>query len=183
MGVRGPKPKSTKAHQLEGTFHPTRHGKRKPLKVPAKGKSLRSPPEHLSDLQKKLWQETVADAPQDVLARIDTATLVAYIVAYSRLIEANLAQQRHEEVCRKNGTEPLLMTTTSGNIIQSPFIGAMNRATDKIRALAAEMGFTPVSRTRLSAAIGETLDVPSASSMDDLVAGDQLDNVVALRPK
>ena len=183
MATRGAKPKSTAAHALEGTFHPTRHGRRRAVKMPT-GRGLREPPSHLTALQKELWREVIADAPLDVLARIDQATIAAYVMAYARLIEANLAQQKHERWCSEQTPpqDPLLFETKSGNVIQSPYIGMINRATDKISKLAGEMGFTPVSRIRLSAASGDALDIPSASSAADLAAGDEMDAVIARRP-
>ena len=178
----GPKPKSVATHEREGTFRAARHGRRRPVKMPKA--QFVTPPDYLTKLQKELWLDVVTSAPIDVLARCDLPTLAAYVTAYSRLIEANLAQQKHEVWCAKQTPlqDPLLFETKSGNVVQSPYIGMMNRATDKIRSLACEMGFTPVSRIRLSAAAGEGLDLPAASSSDDIVAGDAFDEVTSHRP-
>lgn len=182
MGVGGVKPKSTKAHKIEGTFRPTRHGRRKPVKV--KG-TLREPPSYLSPFEQECWRHTVQYAPQDVLARIDRGTLAAYAVAEARLLQAVQAQNKYTAKCEAEDPpgDPLVWETKTGAFIQSPYLGIINRATDKVLKLASEMGFTPVSRTRLSAATGEALDLPPASSPDDMEAGNDLDNVVSLRPK
>ena len=178
--VMGRKPKPTKQHELEGTFRPTRHGRRKAVKVQG---SLAEPPSWMSPMQKQCWTDAIAHAPQDVLARIDASVIVAYAVAYARLIEASQAQWLYEQRCFETGLDPLYMETKGGSIVQSPYLGIINRATDKLMKVVAELGFTPVSRTRLSAALGDTLDLPPAGSSEEQEAGDDFDRVIAIRPK
>ena len=46
-------------------------------------------------------------------------------------------------------SEGLTIVTKSGNVIQHPAAGGMNRAHDKIVKLLKEMGLTPASRPRI----------------------------------
>jgi len=145
--------------------------------------SLTDPPSWMNDLQKSCWRDAITYAPTDVLSRIDAAILTAYTVHQARLIEASMAQNLRERTCFENGEDPLYMETKGGGIVQSPYIGIINRATDKLMKIVSELGFTPVSRTRLSAAFGDALDLPPASSGEEQEAGNDFDKVVALRPK
>jgi P27 family predicted phage terminase small subunit len=80
------------------------------------------------------------------LFRLDRAALAAYCGAYALWAEATAAIQKY-------GT---MVKAPSGYPMQSPYIGLANRQVELMIRLSAEFGFTPASRSRISA----PLDLP-----------------------
>ena len=74
----GRKPKPTELHKLEGTFVPSRHGKR--AQEPRAEGSLAElpPPEWFDADQREVWQRALRDAPAGVLAQLDWQVLAEY---------------------------------------------------------------------------------------------------------
>ncbi len=107
----------------------------------AKG-GVGAPPKWMSPLQKEIWKETVADAPAGVLAKIDSKTLLTFV----------LAAAEQQEAAQMTAERGLTLTTGNGNEIQAPWVGTMNRAALIVLKAAAEMGFTPASRSKVSVA-------------------------------
>jgi P27 family predicted phage terminase small subunit len=68
------------------------------------------------------------------------AALALYCQAWGRWIEA-------EEALKKHGT---MVKSPNGFPMQSPYLSVANKAMEQLRALLAEFGMTPSSRTRLS---------------------------------
>lgn len=112
-----------------------------PKKEPKPKGGVGAPPAWLTALQKAIWCETVKDAPAGVLAAIDRKTLLVFVVAASE----------HEESAKATAKGGLTVTTDKGNEIQAPWVGTMNRAALLMLRAAAEMGFTPASRSKVTA--------------------------------
>lgn len=75
----------------------------------------------------------------------DMATLAAYCVAFARWVEA-------EQKIRETAS---LIRTSNGNIVQSPWVSIAHRSQDLMAKFIAELGLSPVARTRLGAAGGK----------------------------
>jgi hypothetical protein len=77
--------KPTLLKQIAGTLQPCRTPEAELL---ASG-LIGDPPEHLTDRQKELWRQTVADLPRQLLRRADVGILEAHVIARSILEVAN----------------------------------------------------------------------------------------------
>lgn len=141
MSSRGPKPKPTQLKVLAGTLRPDRVNKHEPKPKSAVPRC----PSHLSDEAKREWRRVAPElASLGLLARLDRAALANYCQAWGRWIEA-------EEALRKFG---VMVKSPNGFPMQSPYLAVVNRAMEQIRAMLAEFGMSPSSRTRVHAQPG-----------------------------
>ena len=139
----GPKPKPNEIKVLTGS----RHVNENPVICPT---DLPEPPEHLDSIAREEW-DRVIDGLTRVMGisnKMDQAALAAYCVLYSRWVNA-------EEALRRTPLDPVLLTnlvitTTNGNVVQNPLVGAANKAAADLVKYAAEFGMTPSARARLS---------------------------------
>ncbi|WP_422028794.1 P27 family phage terminase small subunit [Roseovarius sp.] len=69
--------------------------------------------------------------------------------AYGRWVAAEAALARMAE--KDAVTEGLIVRTKAGNVIHNPLVGAANKAMADMVRYAAEFGFTPSSRSQVSA--------------------------------
>jgi P27 family predicted phage terminase small subunit len=81
-----------------------------------------------------------------LLCKIDRAALALFCQAWERWVEA-------EEALKKYG----VMVKSPNNFpMQSPYLAIANKAMEQMRALLAEFGMSPSSRTRIS--VWESVD-------------------------
>jgi P27 family predicted phage terminase small subunit len=90
-----------------------------------------------------------------ILTEADTSALELMCQVYGRMREAE------EEVA----SEGMVVTTTSGNVIQNPYLGIVNRSADQLAKLYSEFGMTPSSRSRVQKADEEKEADPFAAYM------------------
>jgi P27 family predicted phage terminase small subunit len=88
--------------------------------------------------QKRLWREDLAAPPQGVLRRVDRRLFAGYIVCVDTFIEAAKAQNK----------SPLLDADNR----PSPYLRVTRQTLEVMVRLGAELGMSPVSRTRLGTA-------------------------------
>jgi P27 family predicted phage terminase small subunit len=100
-----------------------------------------APPEWLDENQAATWKVGLENAPLGVLKKIDTGVFLAWVIACARFKEANEALQ----------LTSLVETGAMGGPIQNPLVGIANKQAELMIKAAGEMGFTPASRTRVSA--------------------------------
>lgn len=135
--MRGAKPKPTHLKVIAG------NPGRRPLnkREPKPAGDLKDAPEWMTDSQKSIWAKAIRSAPAGLLKELDESVLVTWVVA------ADLHRQASENVARFG-----LLTTTpnTGEEIQSPYLPIVNRQAQIMLKAAAEMGFTPSSRSRVS---------------------------------
>lgn len=95
--TRGRPPKPVRIHRLDGTYRPDRHGGRdEPV---ASGLLTEmQPPAWMSERQREIWREILADAPRGLLRRIDHQLLVNYVELIERRERAAIAQRQVEDV-------------------------------------------------------------------------------------
>jgi len=144
--MRGRKPKPVELKILQGTFRKDRANTRQPV---AHG-YLNEPPEHLNDEQKQIWRETIADAPKALLKKIDLSNFEIWVVSYSTYRECQRMLAKTSQVIK----------TTHGNWITNPILTNMNKQAQLMLKAASEMGFTPASRSRVTADEGAEIDNP-----------------------
>jgi P27 family predicted phage terminase small subunit len=80
-------------------------------------------------------------APLRILTQLDRAALTAYCGAYAMWAEAT-------ESIQKYGT---MVKSPTGYPMQSPYVSIANRQAEIMMRIASEFGFTPASRSRISA--------------------------------
>jgi P27 family predicted phage terminase small subunit len=86
------------------------------------------------------WNFALDHAPRGLLREIDRAMLTSWVVA----------EHIHRKAARQVFASQLLIKTQSGSIVQSPMLGILNRQVVLMKALAAEMGFSPAARTTVA---------------------------------
>ena len=175
----GRKPTPTALHKLHGTLNTTRHRGRLEAE-PAVDRSPRlEPPDWLTEDQKAGWRYAVEHAPRDVLASIDRGVLLIWVEAEDRHRRAVLAQARLDAAAP---LMPFLQKTKDGNVIQSHYLGIINRAAALMLKAASELGFSPAARPRLVAP-GESVPLPISGEGDaDGRAEGNLDQFLAMHP-
>jgi len=100
-------------------------------------------PTWFTDAQKSEWEKAIAAAPPGLLKELDSSMLIVWVVA--KVQHAEAAQQ-----VAKFGA--LIRTPVTGAPMQSPYVAIMNRQAALMMRAAAEMGFSPSSRSRVSTA-------------------------------
>jgi P27 family predicted phage terminase small subunit len=76
-----------------------------------------------------------------LLSKIDRAALALFCQAWARWVEA-------EEALKRYG---VMVKSPNGFPMQSPYLAVANKAMEQMRALLAEFGMSPSSRTRVHA--------------------------------
>ena len=146
--MRGPKPQPTKIKILRGN-----PGQR-PLNArePTLALATPTPPDWLGDEAREKWDEVAAELAQmGVLTSVDADVLALYSVTWTEWKAASLAIRDHG----------LTVRTPRGEERTSPYVLIGNKALMQLRALAAELGLTPSSRSRVQTS---TSAPPPASS-------------------
>ncbi|MCA0871457.1 phage terminase small subunit P27 family [Seohaeicola saemankumensis] len=151
---------------------------RKPLAKPGTLKNttldaLPRCPAHLSTVARKEWRRLATPLHEaGILTLADRTALAAYCQAYARWVEA---EERLAET-------PMLIRTPSGYAQQSPWLTVANKQIDLMGRYMAELGLTPVARTRLpasEAAAKEPLTVVRVMfRTDEQVPNDQDSDVI-----
>jgi len=145
--MRGRKPKPTKLKLLSGTARKHRLNEHEPTPELAQPE----PPEHLTGAARLEWERVIEEIVQlGIMSNLDRAPLAAYCQAYGRWVAAEAALARMAE--KDAVTEGLIVRTKAGNVIHNPLVGAANKAMADMVRYAAEFGFTPSSRSQVSAA-------------------------------
>jgi P27 family predicted phage terminase small subunit len=136
--MRGRKPKPTWLKVIIGN-----PGKR-PLnhEEPAPAGELTEPPHWFSPRQRILWDQCIKSAPAGLLRELDASVLEVFVVAKS--IHEHAAQ-----MIEKYGA--VVKSAESGHA-RSPYVGILNQQSAVMLKCAAEMGFTPSSRSRVAVA-------------------------------
>jgi len=137
--MRGRPPKPTHLHVIQGTersrTRKARHGE------PVADGDLDSydAPEWLDEEQLAAWRYAIDHAPAGVMKKIDRSIMVAWVVAETIHRRASVEMQSGQYVT----------TTPNGAEVQSAYIGIINQQAKIMKALSADLGFTPASRTRI----------------------------------
>lgn len=135
--MKGRKPKPSKLKILAGN-----PGKRKLNKnEPIPSGNLNSPPEWMSKEQKESWETAICHAPPGLLKKLDGSALAVFIVA----------EDLHRQACE--AVQKFGMITKSpvkGDPVQNPYLPIINKQAQIMMKAAAELGFTPSSRSRVT---------------------------------
>jgi P27 family predicted phage terminase small subunit len=134
--VRGAKPKPTHLKLLEG------NPGRRPLnrKEPVPKGYLSDPPEWMSDSQRAGWNYAIEHAPNGLLKKLDSSVLVVWVVAEDLHRQATIAVEKFGLITK---------SPKAGEPMQNPYLPIINRQAQIMMKAAAELGFTPSSRSRV----------------------------------
>jgi P27 family predicted phage terminase small subunit len=136
--MRGRRPTPTRLKVLTGN-----PGKR-PLNVDEPRPEVAIPdcPVELGPIARGEWDRMAPQlASLRILTQLDRAALAAYCGAYAMWAEAT-------EAIQKYGT---MVKSPTGYPVQSPYVSIANRQAEIMMRIASEFGFTPASRSRISA--------------------------------
>jgi P27 family predicted phage terminase small subunit len=134
--------KPTHLHVLEGTFNATRHKKRK--HEPKPQGDLVDPPDWMDEEHQAVWRGQIRACPAGLLKRLDHKMMETWTCAA-------VAHTRAARMLNTEGpTSQVLLRNKDKNFYVNPFLGVMNRQAEILKATGAELGFSPVSRTRVS---------------------------------
>lgn len=134
--MRGAKPKPTHLKLLAGN-----PGKR-PLNQnePQPQGNLHEAPQWLTEDQKAGWAYAIANAPAGMLKRLDRSAMTAFVVAEDLHRQASIAVGKFGLITK---------SPAKGEPMQNPYLPIINRQAQIMLKAAAELGFTPSSRSRV----------------------------------
>lgn len=137
--TRGPAPKPTALKILAGNPGKRALNSREPH--PRVSARVPRVPNYLSDDAKRVWRKLAPRLHEaGLLTEVDVYALAQYCTLYARWRQA-------EKALASDGP---VITTSNGNMVQSPWMGIANRALEMMNRLAREFGMTPASRSRIS---------------------------------
>lgn len=113
--------------------------------------NLADAPDWFNDEQKATWAYAIASSPFGLLKRVDRSVLVVWTVA----------EVLHRQAAIRLTTAGMLVKTPNGMPVQSPLLSIVNKQAAIMMKAAAEMGFTPASRSRVE------VDKPDDSTEDE----------------
>jgi P27 family predicted phage terminase small subunit len=133
--MKGRKPKPTYLKLIDG------NAGHRPLNLdePEPAGDLLDPPDSFSPAQRILWQVTLKNAPEGMLRKLDAGVFVSYIVNLEEFLSAAKKVDDLGAVVKMPGGQPM----------QNPYVSIRNRANAAMCKAAAELGFTPSSRSRV----------------------------------
>lgn len=113
---------------------------------------LKDPPAWLTKGQKEGWRYAIKNAPPGLLKRLDRSLMVAWVVA----------EDMHRRAARAIEKEGMLAIYESGPQ-QSPWVAILNKQAQIMMKAAADLGFSPSSRSRIQVADGQKDKKPEES--------------------
>lgn len=95
------------------------------------------PPEFLNEVARREWQRITREMHREgLVTHLDTATIGAYCMVYSRIVEAETAI----------AAEGTVITTASGRRCANPWCGILNTNLRQLSALSGQLGLSPSAR-------------------------------------
>ena len=105
------------------------------------------PPEYLGDPAREVWRMKAPTFLRlGLLTEADTEAFASWCDAFAKW-KMSLAEL--DRLIALNGVGAMMHKTKEGNIIQSPLVGIVNKAVERMNRLGVEFGMTPSSRTRI----------------------------------
>lgn len=135
--MQGRKPLPTHLKLVKGERRTSRINQKEPKPVTG---SLRLAPSWFTEDQKEIWRYAIKHAPPGLLKKIDASVLAIWVVA----------KDTHQKAAEALAKSSLLYKTKNGEAMQNPYLPVINKQALLMLRAAAEMGFTPSSRSRIS---------------------------------
>jgi P27 family predicted phage terminase small subunit len=135
--MKGRKPKPTHLKIVGGNA-----GKRKlNASEPTPEGDLCDPPDWLTEDQAVGWKYAIQHSPNGLLKNLDRSALVVWVVAEDLHRQASVAVAKFGLVTK---------SPVKGDPMQNPYLAIVNRQATIMMKAAAELGFTPSSRSRVA---------------------------------
>jgi P27 family predicted phage terminase small subunit len=177
--TRGRKPKPTALKVIEGNRSKTIL-RPDTIQPPKRSKPLAPPPHLTQAARSEWRRLALGLTQLGLLSTMDRAAFAAYCQAYGRWVEAERELERFKRLAKQAelehaadvrkwkkaiaaGADPattpeptgdparaFMLKTTGGNLIQHPLVAVANGAMRDVVKFAAEFGFTPAARARVS---------------------------------
>jgi P27 family predicted phage terminase small subunit len=96
-------------------------------------------PNGFTDRQKEIWLDIFFSAPAGMISSLDAGILKSYVIALD-------VHEKASDIVKNTG---LMIEGLNGDLRLNPAVGILTRQGTLIKALAAELGFTPSSRSRI----------------------------------
>jgi P27 family predicted phage terminase small subunit len=137
--MRGRRPTPTHLKQIQGN-----PGKRPISELePIPEGELHAAPTWMSDSQREGWAYAITNSPNGLLKKLDSSVLAIWVVA----------EDLHRQAAEKIDQFGLLTKSPNAGLpLQSPYLAILNKQAQIMLKSAAELGFTPSSRTRVQVA-------------------------------
>jgi P27 family predicted phage terminase small subunit len=153
MAVRGRKPKPEKLLALHG--RPGKQPKRSTPEPQAPAGEMACPASVKAvNGAAAYWLHFIDNAPLGILRPVDIPDLAKLCIEHAM----------GDEASRQIQSNGYVITTSTGTLIQSPWVGIFHRSTEIARKLASELGLTVTARARLVAPVAA---VPVHNGNDD----------------
>jgi hypothetical protein len=144
MARRGPRPKPTVVHKIEGTYNPTRHGKGR-AQEPQPEADLGAAPLDLTDAETALWDHALGASPKGMLKETDRAAMIVLVEAGARHNEA----RRMQHLLDTDAQLKLVVRGKSGQLVESPYNRILDKTAKTILNACDRLGFVPTARPRI----------------------------------
>jgi len=156
--MAGRPPIPTEVHKQRGTYNPTRHGRDR-AGEPRPSEDLREKaPAGLTAKERQEWQRQVRQLPRGVVKQLDQRWLLIWVKAAVRHDMATAALMRSAEA---DPAHPFQVAGARGGWQPSPLLTVIAQAEAAMKAASTELGFSPVSRTRIrSTGAAATTEAP-----------------------
>lgn len=135
--MRGRKPKPSYLRVLDGNAGKRATNPDEPQ--PVGELAEHAPPEWLSETQKEGWRYAMRHAPPGMLKRLDQSILTVWVVA----------EAVHRDASKWVSDKGSMVMGKNGVPYQNPYLAIMNKQAAVMMKAAAELGFTPSSRSRV----------------------------------
>lgn len=135
--MRGRKPKPSYLRALDGNAGKRPTNEQEP--VPAEPLKGEEPPPWMDGAQAAAWRYAMEHAPAGMLRSLDRSVLAAWVVA--EVLHADAATR-----VQKLGT---ILKSKEGQPYHNPWLAVLNKQALIMMKAAAELGFTPSSRSRV----------------------------------
>ena len=136
-----PAPKPTALKLVDAEIgRPSRQKINKFEPMPITG-DLTDCPDWFTDEQRSEWDYAIDNIPKGLLKKIDKHLLVSWAIACDMHRQACIAVQ-------KSGM--IVKSPDKGVPMQNPYLAIINRQSVVMTKCASEMGFSPISRTKIS---------------------------------
>ena len=146
--MKGRKPKPTHLKIVGGNAGKRALNRREPK--PAG--DLLDPPDWLTDDQKAGWAYAIAESPKGLLKRLDRSALTVWVVAEDLHRQATIAVGKFGLITK---------SPQKGDPMQNPYLPIINRQATIMMRAAADLGFTPSSRSRITAETDDGSEDPA----------------------
>lgn len=135
--MKGRKPKPSYLRVLDGNAGRRPQNADEPQPVGALEED--PPPAELSDAQKEVWRRAIANSPAGLLRKLDWAVFEQWVVHHANFLDAANRVRKAGQLIKKG----------EDGWDWNPYMSIMNKQSALALKCAAELGFTPSSRSRV----------------------------------